>query len=243
MGVFKVDNPYALRNCFKDSLAQSHDGRILAERFIDGPEITVEGFCLEGRFHVLAISEKEHYGFNACLARRLSYPPRYSESRMARIRETATKVVETLGLGDGISHAEYRLQGDVPYLVEVAARGGGNRVASRIVPHVSGVDVYELLVRRLRGEQVNMPPLLHRAASLEFLDFAPGMVKAIHGLDQARQEGLAWELQLAFGAGDTIEQPSDDRRRLGYAIVLGERRDDVDARCARIKGLVRVEYA
>jgi biotin carboxylase len=243
IGVFKVDNPHALRNCFKDSLAHSYDGRILAERFIDGPEVTVEGFCLEGHFRVLAISEKEHYSFNACVARRLSYPPRYGKSRMARIVETATAVVETLGLRDGISHAEYRLQGDVPYLVEVAARGGGHRIASRIVPHVSGVDVYELLVRRLLGKQVVMPPIRHRAATLEFLDFAPGVVKAIHGLDQARQEGLAWELELAFGAGDTIQQPGDDRRRLGYAIVLGDNRDDVDARCARIAALVRVEYA
>lgn len=243
MGVFKVDDARALKKCFQDSLAHSQDERILVERFIEGPEITVEGFCLEGRFHVLAVSEKEHYGFNACVARRLSYPPRYSEARMARIQETATTVVETLGLVDGISHAEYRLQGDVPYLVEAAARGGGNRIASRIVPHVSGVDVYELLIRRLRGESIAMPRLQHRAASLEFLDFAPGTVKAIDGLEQARRERLAVEIQLAFGEGDTIEQPSDDRRRLGYAIVLGENRDDVDARCARIKELIRLEYA
>jgi biotin carboxylase len=243
MGVFKVDGPKELCDAFAETLAQSQDGKILVERFIHGPEITVEGFCLNGRFHVLAVSEKEHYSFNACVARRLSYPPRYSEGRMRNIVETATRVVESLGFQDGISHAEYRLERDVPYLIEVAARGGGNRIASCIVPHVSGVDMYENLIRRLRGEHVAMPVLQHRAAVLEFLDFEPGHVAAIRGLDEARREGLAVEIQLAFQAGDTISQPSDDRRRLGYAIVLGETRDEVDARCARINQLIQVEYA
>jgi len=198
---------------------------------------------LKGRFQVLAVSEKEHYSFNACVARRLSYPPRYSEKRMSSIVKTATTVVESLGLEDGISHAEYRLQDDVPHLIEVAARGGGNRIASCIVPHVSGIDMYQLLIRRLSGEEIQMPPRKHRSAVLEFLDFAPGTVKAVHGLDEARSEGLAREIQLAFRPSDTILQPSDDRRRLGYAIVLGENRDEVDAHCARIRELVRVEYA
>jgi len=243
MGVFKVDDPGTLCESFASSVAQSHDGKILVEGFIRGPEITVEGFCLKGRFQVLAVSEKEHYSFNACVARRLSYPPRYTETRMSNIVKTATTVVESLGLEDGISHAEYRLQDDVPHLIEVAARGGGNRIASCIVPHVSGVDMYQLLIRRLSGEETTMPSRKHRSAALEFLDFAPGTVKAVHGLDEARAEGLAREIQLAFTPGDTILQPSDDRRRLGYAIVLGENRDEVDARCARIRELVRVEYA
>lgn len=243
IGVFKVENPQVLKKYFAKSLNQSHDASILVECFIQGPEITVEGFSLRGRFYMLAVSEKEHYTFNDCVARRLSYPPRYSDYRMARIAETARMVVEMLGLEDGISHAEYRIQGDVPYLVEIAARGGGNRIASCIVPHVSGVDIYEILIRRLQGINVDMPPLKKRAAVLEFLDFAPGTVKAVHGLDQAREEGLAKEIQLTFGIGDSIRQPSDDRSRLGYAIVLGENRDDVDARCARIKELIRVEYS
>jgi hypothetical protein len=111
------------------------------------------------------------------------------------------------------------------------------------VPHVSGVDMYEKLIRRLLGEAVTMPVSQRRAAVLDFLDFAPGHVAAIRGLDEVRRENLAVEIQLAFKAGDSILQPSDDRRRLGYAIVLGETRDEVDARCARIKELIQVEYA
>lgn len=242
LGVFKIDEPRALDTAFAASLEHSEDGRILVERFIDGPEITVEGISLGGRFQVLAVSEKEHYSFNPCIARRLSYPPKYSEARMARIEETAATVVQNLGLIDGICHAEYRLVGDEPHLVEVAARGGGNRIASRIVPHVSGIDTYEALIRHLSGETFALPAPRKRAACLDFLEFAPGRVKAIHGLEEAKAEGVACEIALAFCVGDILERPSNDRNRLGYAIVLGENRSDVDSRCARIRQLVKVEY-
>ena len=242
IGVYKIDIPQHIRDRFPASLTASRDGQLLVERFIEGPEITVEGVSINGDFHALAISEKTHYAFNPCVAKRLSYPPRYEERLMKRIRKVGKTVVETLGLKDGISHAEYRLREGDPYLIEVAARGGGTRIASRIVPHVCGFDVYSLLVRRLLGEEVVLPMIGNRAAVLNFLDFEGGKVKAIYGVEQAQREGLAEEIVLAFNIGDFIHRPEDDRQRLGYSIVFGENRDDVDARCQRIEELIQVEY-
>ncbi|MCU1244509.1 MAG: hypothetical protein JWN02_419 [Acidobacteria bacterium] len=242
IGVFKVSGAEAIREHFPRTVSESKDGRILIEQFIEGTEITVEAFSLDGRCTVLAVSEKEHYPFNDCVARRLAYPPRFSPEVMAAIDATAREVVETLGLVDGISHAEYRLREGVPYLVEVAARGGGSRIASTIVTHVSGVDMYALLLDKLLHGSAVMPPLLHRAAVLEFLDFAPGMVKAIHGVDNAVEQNLVHEIHLAFAAGDTIRKPEDDKSRLGYFIALGEDRDEVDRQSAAVKALVQVEY-
>jgi carbamoyl-phosphate synthase large subunit len=244
LGVFKVDDPAELRRAFgRTARHAGSGGAILVEEFIDGTEVTVEAFSLDGRCHVLAVSEKAHYAFNPCVARRLAYPPRFEPAELECVRAVAARVVETLGLRDGISHAEYRVRDGVPHLVEVAARGGGNRIASLIAPHVSGVDLYELLVARLLGRPVAMPPVARRAAVLEFFDFEPGAVRAIHGLEEVRRAGLAADVAVDVAAGGTIEKPTDDRTRVGYFITLGETRDDVDAKGARVKELVRVEYA
>jgi carbamoyl-phosphate synthase large subunit len=242
LGVFKVENRKEIDQYFDTALEHSRDGALLVEEFITGTEITVEGISLEGKFHLLAISEKEHYPFNACVARRLSYPPRMSDEILTRARLTAEKAVTTLGLQDGLSHGEYRVRNGVPYLIEVAARGGGNRIASVIAPHVSGVDVYALLIRRLLGETVAMPEHQHRAAVLFFFDFASGRVKTIRGQDQVREEKLAHELVLQIKPGDEIRSAADDRTRPGYALVLGNTRDEVDARVKRIQTLVQIDY-
>jgi biotin carboxylase len=241
-GVFRVENEPELRQWFADSLKESHDGRILIEEFVEGTEVTVEGFSLEGKCTVLAISEKEHYSFNPCVARRLAYPPRFEPETLRRIRETNEKAVDTLGLQDGISHAEYRMSNGFPYLIEVAARGGGNRIASVIIPHVSGVDAYEMLINRLMGQEAKMPHRLNRSGNLEFLDFKPGKVKAIRGLDEVRNSDLACDIRLHFQVGDTLCEPADDKSRLGYFISLGETRDEIDEKSARVRELISIEY-
>jgi biotin carboxylase len=244
LGVFKCDDDTQLRAFFERTMRYAGSGgAVLIEEFVDGTEVTVEAFSLDGRCHVLAVSEKAHYAFNACVARRLAYPPRFDDTVLASVRSVAARVVDTLGLRDGISHAEYRVRNGMPYLVEVAARGGGNRIASMIVPHVSGVDAYELLLARLLGHSASMPPILDRAAVLEFFDFAPGLVRVIHGIEDVCREQLVADMGIDVAPGATIQEPTDDRSRLGYLIALGETRDEVDAKAARVKELVRLEYA
>jgi biotin carboxylase len=242
LGVFKVDADEELRARFDDTMREPGDGRILVEEFVEGPEVTVEGFSLKGRAYALAVSEKEHYPFHPCVARRLAYPPRFDGEIVERIKKTAEHVVNTLGLEDGINHAEYRVRGGVPHLVEVAARGGGSRIASVIIGHVSGVDVYTMLIRRLLGQEVEMPPRESRAANLEFLHFSSGKVKAIRGVEEVRASGLVSHIELDFGIGDTIKAPTDDRTRQGYFISLGETRAEIDEKAALVKERVRVEY-
>jgi len=242
LGVFKVDDECELRDHFAASMNESRDGKILVEEFIEGAEVTVEGFSLGGKCYVLAISEKEHYAFNPCVACRLAYPPRFAPEIIARIKETDERVVNTLGLQDGISHGEYRVRDGIPYLVEVAARGGGNRIASVIIKHVSGIDVYEMLINRLLGQDVRMPSTLSRAANLEFLNFAAGEVKAISGLEEIRKSDLVCDIELHFSVGETIKPPNDDKTRQGYFISLGDTRDEIDEKARRVKKLLKVEY-
>jgi hypothetical protein len=198
---------------------------------------------LGGVYTPLAISEKQHYAASPCVARRLAYPPRMSAATIEEIRLAAARTVMGLGLQDGISHAEFKLRGGLPYLMEVAARGGGNRISSLIVPHVCGFDLYELWLDRLSGAAVELPPVRERAAILQFFSFAAGTVAAVHGLEQVEREGLACQLELPLAVGDEIEAPDNDRTRVGFFIVLGEDRDEVDAKAARIEQLVQVEYA
>lgn len=242
LGVFKVNDERQLLEAFPATLQESTDGKILIEEFIDGIEVTVEAFSLAGECRALAVSEKTHYDFNPCIASRLAYPPRMAECTILAIKRTAESVVQRLGLKDGISHAEYRVRAGVPYLVEVGARGGGNSIASTIIPHVSGVDVYELLIRRLQGLDAQFPQIENRSALLQFFDFQPGRVKAVEGLDVVRRDKLAQEIELYFGPGDVLAEASSDRSRPGYFIVLGDTRDETDEAARRVLELVKVGY-
>ena len=241
-GVFKIDRPEQIDACWTETVKFSSDGKILIEEFVDGTEITVESIVVNKKCDILAISEKCHFPFNPCVAFKLSYPPRFSQDLIGKIGTVHKKIVSILELVDGISHAEYRIRNETPFLVEIAARGGGNGITSVIVPHVSGIDVYKLLIKRIAGTDVCVDNLKNRAAILEFFDFRPGLVRRIEGVERAISEGFAARLELNFKEGDVIKMPVSDASRVGYFITLGNTRDDVDSKANRVKELVKIHY-
>jgi biotin carboxylase len=241
-GVFKIESKEELALRFGQSLEFSKDGTLLIEEYIPGIEITVEGFCIDGKCFPLAISEKEHYPENDCVSRKLIYPPVFESQIMVEIRNYIVEVVETLSLKLGIFHAELKVFRNKIYLLEVAARGGGHKIASVIVPHVSGVNVYELLIKGLNGEKIEINTILNQGAVLGFFDFAPGVVKKINGLDLLNGDERIYEFHLNFKEGEEIKKVQNDVSRAGYYIALCKNREEVDEIDKKILSSVFIEY-
>jgi biotin carboxylase len=154
-GVFVVSNDSELQSRYAESLRSSRDGQVLAEQFLPGPELTVEGFKTTSRHYSLAVSRKKRFAHNPMLASEVIYSPAAADMDFEALRLQHNAMVEEMGLGFGITHAEYIFSAGRFVLVEVAARGGGNNISSVIVPAVSGIEVNELLIRMSLGETVD----------------------------------------------------------------------------------------
>jgi biotin carboxylase len=167
-----------------------------------------------------------------------------SDAVLDRIRSLNVAVVRALGLKTGVTHAEYMVDGDQVRLVEVAARGGGTRIFSHIAQFVSGIDVPRLYMQFCMGEAIELPAAVAaRAASLEFFDFPPGRVRAVHGREAALALPGVEEVTLDFQVGDVLKPPTDDRSRPGFMLVTGRNREEVLSISERVRRTVRVEVA
>jgi carbamoyl-phosphate synthase large subunit len=242
LGVFKIQSVQELVIKFNDSLQFSKDGSLLMEEYIPGIEITVEGFCIGHKCFPLAISEKEHYPQNDCVSRKLIYPPSFDNLMIQSIRHYIIDAVETLGLDYGIFHAELKVNDTGVTLIEVAARGGGHNIASVIVPHVSGINIYDLLIRSLNGDEVSIEVIDQKAAVLGFFDFSPGKVTGIRGLEEIKNDKRIHEIHFNFKEGDEIKQANDDITRAGYYIALCNNRAEIELLDKKILSSVYVEY-
>jgi carbamoyl-phosphate synthase large subunit len=242
LGVFKIEDQAELITRFNESLNFSKDGSLLVEEYVPGIEITVEGFCIGNKCFPLAISEKEHYPQNDCVSRKLVYPPEFNPGLIRSIKSYITEVVETLGLESGIFHAELKVFDENIYLIEVAARGGGHKIASVIVPHVSGINMYDLLIKSLKGDNVSIGTINQKGAVLGFFDFAPGRVRKIVGVEEIKDDNRIYELHFNFKEGDEIKRAQDDITRAGYYIALCNDRDEINALDKKILSSVHVEY-
>lgn len=214
----------AIQEAFERAHAASQVGETIFEQFIDGTEATVEGFVVDGRPTTLAISDKEHYADLPGVARTLTWPGNFSPEIAERIARASEATVRALGIPFGITHGEFLIdaQGE-PWLVEMAARGGGTRIPSHIVPAVCGFEPTPALIAILLGETPEVTMSRQGAAQLRFLRLPPG--KRILGFPNlAELQQIPGVLEIAFNqaVGERVPAVADDRSRHGYVIVSAD---------------------
>ncbi len=247
-GVYILDVPGDAKQYFDEAASYSSDhASVIVERYMEGTEFTVDGIVVQGRHHSLAISEKKHYAYNSSIASELFFSYDNERFDYRRLREVNDRLVELAGLPFGLTHAEYKFENGDFYLVEIAARGGGTRISSHIVPLLTGVDNYRILIKDVLGhrdaeQEFRMPGPYARCAVLKFLDAKQdgGVVRRILGEKEVRENPRVLELHLEFGEGDRLYHAKDDRSRIGFYIAYGESRQELTDTMAWVERTLQI---
>lgn len=229
-GVFKCCNEDEVRKHFDESMSFSRvEKSVLAERFIVGTEFTIDGVKTPHGHYTMAISEKKHFAHNESIANELlfsHYNPNFDYDKLRAINDA---FVMKSNLQFGFTHAEYKFEKGDFYLIEIAARGGGNMISSCITQYMTGYDTYRYLVECATGnvhdEDFSLrPEYKERAAVLKFFETPKGggKVKEIKGLDYLDNEADIRHYRLNFKIGDTIENALNDSVRIGFYIICSE---------------------
>ncbi len=246
-GVFLVENEQDLLAHFKETMNCSRtEKKILAEEYIDGREFTVDSVVVNGKCTSLATSLKYQFKHNTNITQTLYFTNTSEEYDLDLLRRTNEKLVEAMGLPFGLTHGEYKYRDGVFYLIEIAARGGGTYIASHLVPIMSGVDNYSILIDQVLGVGKDYdirpdPKLKNRKAVLEFLDFPNGTVRRILGEEEARAIPGVMNLTLEFQEGSQLAKPGDDRSRAGFFIAYADSAEALEQIRTKVKEKLIVE--
>ncbi len=229
-GVFKCTNEEEVRKHFDESMSFSRvEKSVLAERFIVGTEFTIDGVKTPHGHYTMAISEKKHFAHNESIANELLFSHYNPKFDYDKLRATNDAFVMKSNLLFGFTHAEYKYEDGEFYLIEIAARGGGNMISSCITQYMTGYDTYRYLVECATGnvhdEDFSLrPEYKDRAAVLKFFETpgGGGKVREIKGMDYIENEPDIKHYRLNFKIGDTIENALNDSVRIGFYIVCSE---------------------
>jgi hypothetical protein len=227
-----------LERIVKDALSHTKLSYVLAEQFIPGTEVTVEGISVNGRHQVTASSSKMH--FRPGIASRLDFPARITKQHLDSLVEFHNHLIEMTGLENALTHAEYMvdsLNGRFSP-VEIACRGGGNLISSDIVPWISGLDTYSILLNALLGIDTKIVlEASTRCATLQFFEFGNGVVPQLPDLSDLN--GFSGKVISEFNVktGQIIGPATDDRSRHGFVILLAENLADLEIARTRVNQL------
>ncbi len=194
----------------------------LVESFMDGREFTIESIISMGEILPLAISAKTRYRENFSVATSLFFESTSDVEVSSKLLDLNFNFITSSGITDGVTHGEYilGLDGTVG-LVEIAARGGGTGIYSRMLNQLSGVDVmghYLSSVSDLSFENKREAPRW-RYAILGFILFPIGVLEEVN----FEQIEFNWLLDLGLNVqiGNMLPIPNNDNERHGYFWVLG----------------------
>lgn len=251
-GVYTIHSVEELEEKFDASMSFSHSSQaVLCEEYIEGTEFTVDGIMLNGKHYSLVISKKKHYFHHPNIACELYFSQTDPEFDYDRLRNQNDDYVETSGLPFGFTHAEYKYNGSEFVLIEIGARGGGNFISSHVVPVLTGLDNYRLLIEHTLNPDaydVYVPDqkLKDRCCVLKFFDVdsehSGKTIRKIEGEDFLKTNPKVIKYELHFKLGDKIYMADDDSKRIGYYIAYGDTKAELDRLMKDIENKVRFEF-
>lgn len=249
-GVSKVDNISELSSAFTSALIHSHSRQVIAESYISGTHLTVDGYVYQqaGAVPLAVASKKKLPDKKAIMDGEIVYPAEFEQRIYQKCLNVAENTARALGLDFGFFHGEFILTADGSvYLTEMANRGGGIYTSEIIVPHFYGQDILTTYIMDALGTPSTYAKEISRKpVKLTFFSI-PGEVgqkiKRIHGLKQARALSNVLALQMMIQPGDTLSPVENGAQRHGAIIVSGETREALILNTEKALSELRYEYA
>jgi ATP-grasp domain/L-amino acid ligase C-terminal domain 2 len=207
---------------------------MLVEGYIPGREVAVEGLLTDGGLRVLAIFDKPEPLEGPYFEETIYVTPsRLPESVQLAIEKCAKDSVRALGLSHGPIHAEFRINEQGVWPIEVAPRPIGGLCARSLRFSFDGeigpIGLEELLVRHaLELPGWNSPR--EQIASGVMMIPVPmsGVLEAVSGEEAARSIPGITELTITARLHDAISAWPEGSSYLGFLFARGDIPEEVE---------------
>jgi biotin carboxylase len=195
-------------------------GHALAEGFVRGVEMSVEGFMRAGELVFLSTTE-----YLVPLHANI-VPSAVDAETVRSLRELFVRATEALGLRVGVAHMEVFLTADGIVFGELAARPPGGRLMP-LMQRAYGFDPYAALLALVLGRPFAFPSAPRRFAGTWVLHPGTGIIGRIGGLDAASAVPGVRRVVVRVQEGDRILPRLGSGQDVGYIDVEGPSRDAV----------------
>ncbi len=241
-GVTEVRRAEELPAAFERALAASRAGAVVLERYLEGDELTINGFLLEGEYFPMSITKRLLHPpppLGVCIAHR--YPSGLSEERERELFDIAHRASSAVGIETGPSYVQVRE--DV--VIEVGARLGGGKDAE-LAKLVTGFDAIRANVLWALGEltrdDLATGEPLAPCGQVRFVVASPGRIVRLDAspalaLDGVHEAGFYWR------EGMVLPPLTSGAERLGYLVLTAADEAELDDLTDRALRALDVEIA
>lgn len=226
-GVSIVHSSKSLLEAYNHAFSFSASGEVLMEEYMHGVEISVESYIQDGIVTILSLSDKIRTKPPYPLDTHVIFPSNKSATIQTAAKSIAVKAIQACKIDNAVVHMEMIVTDEGPKMVELAARGAGFHVFSKMLGWVCDINTVDLLIDISLGNKINTcNQLPQRGAVLAFPACECGIVKNVYGLDSIRTMKGVYEVESYVKTGDTIRELKSGSDRVAHIIVFGDNRTE-----------------
>lgn len=203
--------------------AEQNDERdaILAEDFIPGFEVAIEGMLVDGVLEVLALFDKPE-PLNGPYFEETYYvtPSRLNERIQALIQQTVGDACRACGLREGPIHAECRVNEQGVWILELAARTIGG-LCARLLDVGTGRTLEELVIAHATGQPFRPPKNDTGGAGVLMIPTpAAGILRRVEGLQAALHVPFIEDITILVREGYRLVPWPEGSQYFGFIFSL-----------------------
>jgi biotin carboxylase len=213
---------------------------VMAEEFVSGVEIALEGLLTEGGLRVLAVFDKPD-PLDGPFFEETIYvtPSRLPHTTLREVCETTTAAIRALGLISGTVHAELRINDAGPWVIEVAARSIGG-LCSRALRFDGERSLEEVILMHALGRNTSMIARETQAAGVMMIPIPrAGVLRAVNGIETSRAVPHIEDIVITAHIGQEILPPPEGAAYLGFIFSRASDPESAESALREAHGLLQ----
>jgi len=201
--------------------------KVLIEKYIEGPEFSVESITFNNKTKIIQITDKITTDFPYKVEIGHIQPTYLEKNKIKEIHNIVIETIRALSLDNCACHTELKLTPKGPVIIENGARLGGDFITSVLVPISTGVDIETAVIDIATRNIPDLGIKRNEAAAIKYFKFKEGIVKEIKDINDIYNLPYLVDMNFPLTIGDKIKQITNSLNRYGHIIVKGNTREIV----------------
>ncbi len=246
-GVLRLTSDTDLEWAYYYSRNYSPTGRVMAEEFLEGDQVSTESVITEEYVSTPGFVDRNYEYLNRfapfIIENGGHQPSSLSLKDQSAVADLAVRAGKALGITRGTVKGDVILTDKGPRIIEVAARLSGGWFCTDQIPLGTGVDFISVAIRLACGEDVlqkDIQPKYRRGVAIRYLFPSPGKITAIRGADNVKDNPWVHRLEVFPHLGDCIEHVTDHTKRAGFVIATGTDREEAVSRAQKVIDSIQI---
>ena len=207
---------------FAISKSESRDRSVMLEKFIEGPEFSIEIIVWDGHVNVLTVTDKKTTGAPHFVELGHNQPSCYSKDDVEKLKSAAVAGVMALGVNNCACHAEAKIMDGKAYLMEIGARLGGDFISTELTHLSTGIDMVAAAIDCALGVAPDLSiKEKPKGACIRYFCPKPGKLVSISNLE-ALDDPRVYQKKIYVQLGNIIPEVTSSHCRSGHVIVTEE---------------------